>query len=168
VRKLFEKCRRRRNGFLAAIREAEPRYRQLSRFTAIAMHLDSHAPCEGIALGSQASETSLGVVEQLLPCSGSPGCHALRSSVDFVRSCTDRRAICLLRAGDVGRRDSDAVARQHDTEARMIWEDFAVQNIDEEQVHIRLRIRQILALRATRWNFGASAGCPHQVHLIKL
>src|SRR5208282_4984544 len=31
----LEKCRKRQDGFLAAIRDAEPRYRQFSRFTAI-------------------------------------------------------------------------------------------------------------------------------------
>jgi hypothetical protein len=41
-----EKIRRRRDGFLAAIREAEPNYRKLVRFSMLCMRLDSQRPID--------------------------------------------------------------------------------------------------------------------------
>ena len=146
-RELFEKCRRRRDGFLAAIGEAEPRYRRLSRFTAVAMNLDSHAPCEGIAW-------DLGRLKRLWQ-SLSNYCHAQAhpaatlsdpewiatgyALIDEVFAYFEQEmsggATAMLRPDDMT------------PEARMIWEDFAAKRIDEEQVRIRLRIVQPLRRR---------------------
>jgi hypothetical protein len=45
----FHQCRKRSDGFLAAIGQAEPKYRQLSRFSSLVMEVDSKAPYRGIA-----------------------------------------------------------------------------------------------------------------------
>ncbi|MEO6291590.1 MAG: hypothetical protein ABIO88_03115 [Burkholderiaceae bacterium] len=45
----FFQCRKRSDGFLAAIGQAEPKYRQLSRFSSLVLEVDSKAPYRGIA-----------------------------------------------------------------------------------------------------------------------
>lgn len=48
-RHLFQDWRRRGNGFRNEIKRVEPHYRQLARFTQIALHLDSQSPFTAVA-----------------------------------------------------------------------------------------------------------------------
>jgi len=147
-RELFDQCRRRRDGFLAAIGEAEPRYRQLSRFTALCMQLDSKSPCEGIAW-------DLGRLKKLWHAH-SGYCHAqahptatlsdpkwfsdglslIEESYDYFREKMSAGASALLKPESMT------------PEASIVWEDFVAERITEEQTLIRLQIVQ--RLRTTR------------------
>ena len=141
-RKLFEKCRRRRDGFLAAIGDAECRYRQLSRFTMIAMSLDSQAPCSGVAW-------DLAHLKRMWH-SLSEYCHA---QANPAATLADLKWIAAAYAlieelftyfqQEMSQGVTAILCPEKMTvAARMIWEGFAAGNIDEEQVTIRLRIVQ--------------------------
>ena len=144
ARDLYEKCRKRRDGFLAAIAEAEPRYRQLSKFTALCMQLDSRAPHEGIAwdLGRLKKEW------QAL----STYCHAPAHPSSTIKNPNWFSEGLALVEGvfdyfqqEMSRGASALIKPENMTpEARMIWEDFAAGGISDEQVLIRLKIVQPL------------------------
>ncbi len=144
ARELYEKCRKRRDGFLAAIREAEPRYRQLSKFTALCMHLDARAPSEGIAwdLGRLKNEWQslssychapghpISTIEN--PQWFSKGVALVHGVFDYFQQEMSRGASALLKPANMT------------PEAHMIWEDFAENRITEDQALIRLKIVQPL------------------------
>jgi len=146
-RQLFEQCRKRQGGFLAAIQDAEPKYRQLSKFTEIAMNLDSCAPCEGIAwdlrrLKRLWQSLSEYCHAQCIPTVTiedskwiSKGHELVAELFTYFRQKMSRGATAIL--------SPDAMTY----EAKMIWEDFVGNRIDEEQVRIRLRVVQPLPRR---------------------
>lgn len=143
-RKFFEKCRRRRDGFLAAIKEAAPRYRQLSRFTAICLQLDSQAPCDGIAW-------DLDRLKRLWH-SLSSYCHAqahpaatLNCQEWFSRGLALVHEVFAYFEQEMSRGATAVLPPENMTpEARMIWEEFADGRITDDQARIRLRLVQPL------------------------
>ena len=141
---MFEKCRRRSDGYLAAIGDAEPRYRLLSRFTAIAISLDSKSPHQVIAW-------DLGKLKKYWH-NLSEYCHAQAHPAATIESQPWKAAGHKLVAevynyfhsemsrGATGIMKPEAMTR----DARMIWDDFAANKIDEDQTRTRLMIVQPL------------------------
>lgn len=139
---IYERCRRRRNGFLAEIDAAEPRYRQLSRFTAIIMDLDRRIPQRGIAW-------NLGRLKKYWH-SLSAYCHAqghpsptLEDPKWFQAGYSLLEEVFLYFEQEMTQALTAIMPPDNMTpEARMVWEDFADNKIDEDQVRTRLRIVQ--------------------------
>jgi len=139
---IYEKCRRRRDGFLAEIGDAEPRYRQLSRFTTIVMDLDRRVPHRGIAW-------DLGRLKKHWH-SLSAYCHAqahpsptLEDPKWVLRGHSLIEEVYLYFEQEMAQGATAIMQPDNMTpEARMIWEDFADNKIDEDQVRTRLRIVQ--------------------------
>lgn len=141
---LFEKCRRRRDGFLAQINDAEPQYRKLSRFTHLVMNQERRAPVRAIAW-------DLGRLKKLWQ-KLSNYCHAqahseatiddekwiasgfslVHATYDYFEASMTGGATALLKPKNM----------KHN--AYLIWEDFRDDKISEDQVKIRLKLTQPL------------------------
>jgi hypothetical protein len=141
-RDLFDKCRKRRDGFLAAIHEAEPQYRLLAQFTALCIKLDVKATFKGIIWDLKRLKKLWQSLSGYCHAQASPietlddlnwfseGQSLIEETFDYFRSQMTDGATTLLSA--------DRMI----PEARMIWEDFSTLRINEEQALIRLRIIQ--------------------------
>jgi hypothetical protein len=135
-----EGIRRRRDGFLGAIRQAAPEYRKLVRFSSMCMHLDSRKPVEIIAWDLR----RLKKWWQRL----SSYCHAQAEPINTLNNCAWRLAAIEL-IGEVFNyfklemtRGATGIMRIDDMKpnTRVIWDDFVAGAIDEEQALIRLQI----------------------------
>jgi hypothetical protein len=137
---LFEKCRSRRDGYLAAIGEAEPKYRLLAQFTALCMRLHQGAPCDVIVW-------DLGRLKKLWHAL-SGYCHAQAhpaATLDdpnwFVQGLSLVDEVFSYFKGEMSRGATGVMRPDKMTfEARMVWEEFAEKRITEEQALIRLTI----------------------------
>lgn len=137
-----EEIRHRRDGFLAAIREAEPNYRKLVRFSMLCMRLDSLRPVDIIPwdLGqlkkwwhelSGYCHTQAEAVSTLQnPKWFVEGVRLIHRVFEYFRDHMSQGATGILRVDSM-----DAVARN-------IWDDFVADRINEEQAFIRLKIVQ--------------------------
>jgi hypothetical protein len=141
-RDIFNKCRKRRDGFLAAIHEAEPQYRLLAQFTALCIKLDAKATFKVIIWDLKRLKKLWQSLSSYCHAQASPietlddhnwfseGLYLIEETFDYFRSQMSEGATTLL--------SPDRMI----SEARMIWEDFSAHRINEEQVLIRLKIVQ--------------------------
>lgn|GEM_PF-5643925 len=138
----IEEIRHRRDGFLAAIREAEPNYRKLVRFSMLCMRLDSSRPVEIIpwdlgqlkkwwhALSGYCHAQAESVSTLQSPKWLVDGVKLVNAVFEYFRDHMSQGATGILRVDSM------------DATARNIWNDFVSDQIDEEQALIRLRIVQ--------------------------
>lgn len=139
---LFDKCRRRRDGYLASIKESEPLYRKLSSFTAIAINLDSHAPFEGIAWDLKRLKRIWQSLSNYCHAQAHPAAtlndhdwvsmaYALVEELyEYLHHEMSQGATALLKPANMT------------PEARLVWEDFCSDKISEEQARFQLRVIQ--------------------------
>lgn len=139
---LFDQCRKRRDGFLAAIHEAEPKYRLLAQFAALCLQVDAKAPFKVIVWDLK----RLKKLWQSL----SGYCHTQASQSEtlddsrwfseglFLIDETFKYFESQMTQGATALMSPDSMI----PEARIIWEDFSAHQIDEEQVLLRLKIVQ--------------------------
>ncbi|MDD5285423.1 MAG: hypothetical protein PHD54_06160 [Desulfuromonadaceae bacterium] len=141
-RDLFNKCKKRRDGFLAAIHEAEPQYRLLAQFTALCIKLDAKATFKVIVWDLKRLKKLWQSLSGYCHAQASPtetlhdlnwfseGLSLIDETFQYFKSQMTEGATSLL--------SPDRMI----PEARMIWEDFSAHRINEEQVLIRLKIVQ--------------------------
>jgi hypothetical protein len=138
--KFVERIRRRRDGFLAAIREAEPNYRKLARFSMLCMRLDSQRPVDIIpwdlrrlkkwwhALSEHCHAQAEPMTTLSNPIWFTEGLGLVREVFGYFREQMSQGATGIMRVGAMIPVVKD------------IWEDFVADKIDVERVLIRLQI----------------------------
>lgn len=134
--------RRRRDGFLGAIRQAAPEYRKLVKFSAMCMHLDSQKPVEIIAWDlrrlkkwwQRLSSYCHAQAEPITTLDNadwrSAGIELIREVFNYYREQMSRGATGIMRIDDMK------------PPTRLVWDDFVGDKIDEAQAFIRLQIIQ--------------------------
>jgi hypothetical protein len=144
TKELFDRCRRQRDGFLAEIHRAEPKVYKLSRFATLCLQADPKLPFRPIVW-------NLSRLKRLWQ-SLSRYCHAQAASQDTLEDPVwFAKGISLVReAHNYFQAEmsggATALMRRENMKphTQLIWDDFAADRIDEEQVAIRLRITQHL------------------------
>lgn len=141
-RDLLSKCKKRRDGFLAAIHEAESQYRRLAQFTALCIKLDAKATFKVIVWDLKRLKKLWQSLSGYCHAQASPtetlddlnwfseGLSLIDETFQYFKSQMTEGATSLL--------SPDRMI----PEALMIWEDFSAHRINEEQVLIRLKIVQ--------------------------
>lgn len=136
----FEQLQKRKDGWAAAIKELEPQYRKMTQFAAIIMKLDRRAPC-GIVVWD--FKKLRNIWHRL-----SSYCHA-QGHLQPTMGNQDWVANGLALVHDVfdyfstqlhGATNGLIRPENMTPNARMVWNDFVSDMIDEEQVEIRLRL----------------------------
>ena len=149
TREFVEQVRHRRDGVLAAIREAAPDYRKLVTFSALCMELDSRRPVDLIVW-------DLGRLKKWWHAL-SNYCHAQLEPVTTLQNpawvktgVTLVNEIYAYFSGQMSR-GATGIMRIDDMKptTRLIWDDFQAGRIDEEQAAIRLEIVRPLRKGAT-------------------
>ncbi len=143
-RDLLNKCKKRRNGFLAAIHEAGPQYRLLAQFTALCIKLDAKATFKVIVCDLKRLKKPWQSLSGYCHAQASPTetiydfnwfsewLSLIDETFQYFKSQMTECATSLL--------SPDRMI----PEVRMNWEDFSAHRINEEQVLIRLKIVQLL------------------------
>jgi len=143
-REMFERCRRRKDGFYAEIRETEPEYRKLFIFTSLVMKQDRKAPTRGIPW-------DLGKLKKAWQ-KLSGYCHAQAHPAATIEN-EDWFESGLLLVNDtynyfeISMSNGSTALIQPERmtgNTRDIWEDFRIDKITEEQVATRLILIQPL------------------------
>jgi hypothetical protein len=135
----FFKWRKRKDGFLAAIHELEPKYRLLSQFSAIVMEVDRKVPYRGIAWDLKKLKKNSHAISEY--------CHAQGDSVSTLESeewietgyKLVEETYEYFHSQMAGGATVIMPPEKMSYNTRLIWEDFLSQSIDEEQVRVRLR-----------------------------
>lgn len=136
----FEKIKKRQGGWADAIKELEPQYRKLTQFAAIIMKLDKRAPY-GIAVWD--FRKLVRIWNRLsLYCHAQGHPQPTMGNQDWVTGGLNLVHEVFQYFSDQLHGAANGILRPENMspEARMIWNDFASEKIDEEQVEIRLRL----------------------------
>ena len=134
----FLKCRKRRDGYLAAINEAAPQYRKLSAFSALVLAADNKAPYRGIAwdlaklkkywqqLGDYCHAQGHSKVTLDSPEWMSKGVNLVDNTFNYFHSQMSGGATVIMHPENMS------------LHTHRIWEDYLSNAIDDAQVLIRL------------------------------
>ncbi|MDP1588412.1 MAG: hypothetical protein Q8M07_11750 [Prosthecobacter sp.] len=136
----FERIKKRQDGWAAAIKELEPQYRKLTQFAAIVMKLDNRAP-HGIVVWDFKKLRNIWnrlssychAQGHVQPTIGNP--NWVDQGLALVHEVYQYFSSQLQEAANGIMQPENMIPN-----ARMIWEDFASDKIDEAQVEIRLRL----------------------------
>lgn len=140
TREFFEKSQSRTEGFAAAIKEIEPRYRELTQFVKLICECDPNAPFRVIVWDLR--------ILNRLQNKLSKYCHAQGHPIPTIEeeSWVERGHQLVVEAhGYITKELESGTTAMMSLEdmspaGLSIWHDFSQKKINEEQVRIRLRI----------------------------